>query len=108
MTDKIVAAVCHELAPDENQLEPDLPFVPGGEAAGVISKVGADVQGIRAGDEVAVGMRFGAYAEAVDVPAGAVSPKPPAMNFAKAASYQTAYLAAYVALDPVEDEGGSR
>ncbi len=34
------------------QFRPDLPFVPGGEAAGVVSAVGRDVQGIEAGDEV--------------------------------------------------------
>ena len=80
------------------QLKPDLPFTPGGEAAGVVAKVGADVSGTSEGDEVVVGLRFGAYAEAVNVPATAVGPKPVGMSFAKAASYQTAYLTAYVGL----------
>jgi NADPH:quinone reductase len=41
----------------------DLPFVPGREGAGIITSVGADVDGFRAGDRVAFAMqREGSYA----------------------------------------------
>ena len=45
------------------QLRPDLPFVPGLEAAGVVSAVGANAGTVREGDRVMVGMRPGAFAE---------------------------------------------
>ena len=80
------------------QLKPPLPFSPGGEAAGVVAKLGDGVTDVAEGDEVVVGMRYGGYCEAVNVPRQALSPKPPQMSFAKAASYQTAYQTAYVGL----------
>ncbi|MEM6705962.1 MAG: NADPH:quinone oxidoreductase family protein [Acidobacteriota bacterium] len=80
------------------QLKPELPFTPGGEAAGVVSAVGEGVSGFAEGDEVTIGLRFGAFAEAVNVPVTSVAPKPRGMSFAKAASFQTAYLTAYVGL----------
>src|SRR5215467_9063600 len=46
-----------------------LPFVPGSEAAGVVSAVGAGVTDVRVGDRVAYAMQLGAYAEFAAVPA---------------------------------------
>ena len=46
-----------------------LPFVPGQEAAGVVSAVGADVKGIAVGDRVAYTTVLGSYAEYATVPA---------------------------------------
>ena len=80
------------------QFKPPLPFAPGGEGAGVVSAVGESVKTRKVGDRVVVGMRYGGFAEAISVPAGAALPIPGEMSFAKAASYQTAYLTAYVAL----------
>ena len=80
------------------QFEPPLPFAPGGEAAGVVEAVGAGVTGLREGDAVVVAMRYGGFCELVNVPAAIVRPKPERLSYAKAASYQTAYLTAYVAL----------
>ena len=80
------------------QFKPPLPFAPGGEAAGVVEAVGAGVTGLREGDAVVAAMRYGGFCELVNVPAATVRPKPERLSYAKAASYQTAYLTAYVAL----------
>ena len=80
------------------QHKPELPFAPGGEAAGDVAAVGAGVDHIKEGDGVCFGTRVGGFAEAVNVPAAAVNPIPGAMNYEKAASYGTAYMTAYVAL----------
>jgi NADPH2:quinone reductase len=52
------------------QHKPELPFIPGMEGAGMISAVGADVKNWKAGDRVIFGVRPGAFAEYVKVPAG--------------------------------------
>jgi len=82
------------------QLKPPLPFAPGGEAAGDIVALGAGVTDHAIGDAVVVGLRYGGFAEAINVPAGAAGPIPGHMSYAKAASFHTAYLTAYVALVP--------
>ena len=80
------------------QFRPPLPFAPGGEAAGDVEAVGTGVAGLREGDAVVAAMRCGGFSELIKVPAEAVRPKPKRLSYAKAASYQTAYLTAYVAL----------
>ena len=80
------------------QFKPPLPFAPGGEFAGVVSRVGSAVADIGVGDRVVAGARYGGFAEAINVPASAVKPIPGNLSFAKAASYGTAYLTAWVAL----------
>src|SRR6266542_3230557 len=51
------------------QHKPELPFIPGMEGAGTISAVGAEVRNWRTGDRVIFGVRPGAFAEYVKVPA---------------------------------------
>lgn len=80
------------------QLKPDLPFVLGMEFSGIVDAVGAGVEALAPGDEVAGGNRIGALAEFAVVPAAALRKKPKALSFAAAASYGAAYLTAYVAL----------
>ncbi len=82
------------------QYKPPLPFAPGGEAAGDVVALGANVTSHAVGDGVVVGLRHGGFAEAVNVPVNAVQPIPGSMSYAKAASFQTAYQTAYVALVP--------
>ena len=82
------------------QFKPPLPFAPGGEAAGDVVAVGAGVTRHRVGDRVVVALRYGGFADAVNVPESAAAPIPGRMSYAKAASFQTAYLTAYVALVP--------
>ena len=45
------------------------PFVPGQEAAGVVTDIGSDVQSLRVGDRVGHGTESGSYAELQSVPA---------------------------------------
>jgi NADPH2:quinone reductase len=80
------------------QFKPPLPFAPGGEAAGDVVAVGSGVSAFAPGDAVVVSTRYGGFAERINVPVEQARRKPAALNYAEAASYQTAYLTAYVAL----------
>jgi len=80
------------------QFKPPLPFAPGGEAAGDVVAVGAGVSAFVPGDAVVLGMRYGGFAEYVNVPVEQARTKPRALNYAEAAGYLTAYLTAHVAL----------
>lgn len=80
------------------QLKPDLPFVSGLEFSGEVDAVGEEVKGWAPGDAVVGGNRFGAMAEYVVVPAGALRAKPEALGWQEAAAYPVAYLTAWVAL----------
>ena len=42
---------------------PKRPYIPGMEAFGEVTEVGADVKSFKKGDEVIVGRKYGAYAE---------------------------------------------
>ncbi len=81
-----------------HQHRPPPPFAPGSEGAGEISAVGAGVSRFREGDAVSFGRFSGGFAEALNLPADDVDPMPRNMNYAKAASYRTAYTTAYVGL----------
>ena len=63
-----------------------LPFVPGQEAAGVVSAVGADVKGIAVGDRVAYTTVLGSYAEYAAVPADRLVKIPAGVNEREAAA----------------------
>jgi len=80
------------------QFKPPMPFSPGGEASGEVVALGAGVTEFREGDAVVLGMRYGGFAEAINVTVDKARLLPKGMDYAKAASYQTAYLTAYVAL----------
>ena len=80
------------------QLKLDPPFTPGMDTSGEIDAIGEGVSGFDVGDAVVAGMRFGGLSEYVCVPAEGLRKKPTHMSFAEAASYQVAYLTAYVAL----------
>lgn len=82
------------------QHKPQLPFAPGGECAGDITKVGQGVSNFKAGDRVIVGTGFGVggFAEAINVYAIQAKLIPGKVSYAKAASYSTAYMTAWVAL----------
>jgi NADPH2:quinone reductase len=80
------------------QLKPPLPFAPGGEAAGDVVAIGSGVAGFFVGEAVILTCRFGGFAERINVRASAARPMPPGMSYAAAASFQAAYLTAWVAL----------
>jgi NADPH:quinone reductase-like Zn-dependent oxidoreductase len=75
-----------------------LPYVPGGDFAGVVDSMGAGVTGVRAGDEVYGNCPRGAYAEKVAAPAATVAPKPKRLNFVEAASVPVAAQTAWQGL----------
>jgi NADPH2:quinone reductase len=80
------------------QHKPDLPFVPGMEAAGEVSETGDGVAGFRAGDKVIAGLRTGGLAEIAVAPAEGLRSLPPGFTFAEGAGFQVAALTAYVGL----------
>ncbi len=77
---------------------PKPPAVVGYEFAGEIEQVGAGVDGLRPGDRVLGGCRFGGYAERVVVRAGNVLPIPEGWSFEEAAALPVSYATAYGAL----------
>jgi NADPH2:quinone reductase len=73
---------------------PALPYVPGGDAAGVVKAVGAGVTRVRPGDRVWV-LRAGGYAELAACDAAMVQPLPPSLSFAQGAGVGVPYATAY-------------
>jgi NADPH2:quinone reductase len=66
---------------------PELPFVPGMEASGVVEAVGPGVSGVAVGDRVAYACRpLGAYAEARLIPADRLVRVPPGVELRTAAA----------------------
>jgi NADPH2:quinone reductase len=80
------------------QFQPDLPFVPGGEASGVVSAIGPDVPHFKVGDEVVAMGVSGAFAEKWAVEASSVMPKPPSMEHRVAAGFGLTYGTSFYAL----------
>lgn len=82
---------------------PDLPYVPGGDAGGVISAVGPEVDSYSVGDRVFVGTALsfnltGCYAEKVKRRVSEVLPLPEGVGFAAAATFGVSYTTAHYAL----------
>jgi NADPH2:quinone reductase len=80
------------------QYKPDLPFVPGMEAAGVISEIAPNVRSLSQGNKVMVRMRAGAFAEEAVVPADHILPLPSTFSFEEGATFLAAHTTAYHAL----------
>jgi NADPH2:quinone reductase len=80
------------------QYRPDLPFVPGMEAAGVVSEVAQDVSAFIPGHKVMVRMRTGAFAEEAIVPVEQVIALPSTFSFEEGATFLAAHTTAYHAL----------
>ena len=80
------------------QVRPPLPFTPGGEAAGVITAVAADVMHLQVGQRVVVFTRTGAFAERVCAPASAATILPEAVSCEVAATLPLAFGTAMHAL----------
>ena len=74
------------------------PFVPGNEAAGVVSSVGAGVERFAVGDSVIAMPRGGAFADKCVVRETAAAPMPPAMTFNQAAGFAVTTGTSYHAL----------
>ena len=80
------------------QFKPPLPFVPGGECAGVVSAIGDGVTRTAVGDAVIATGLFGAFGEKTVVAEKATMPKPPGMPFETAAGISITYATSYYAL----------
>jgi NADPH:quinone reductase len=87
-----------------------LPIRLGSEAAGVVSAAGPDAVGpagpIAAGDEVIAFRAPGAYAAELVVPAQALVPKPPGLDWAQASGLMLAGVTAWHALAATGVRGG--
>ena len=81
------------------QEKPRMPFIPGGECAGVVTESGADVRGLKVGDRVAgVTMGGGAMAEECVIPERMCFPVPAGVSLAQAAAFPVAFGTAHLAL----------
>jgi NADPH:quinone reductase len=81
------------------QHKPELPFIPGMEGAGMIEAVGRDVTDWQVGDRVIFGVRPGAFAEYVKLPAsGNIMRLPADWSFAEGAGYRVGAVTAYHSL----------
>ncbi|MBC3917393.1 NADPH:quinone oxidoreductase family protein [Undibacterium sp. CY18W] len=73
------------------QFKPELPFTPGSELSGVVRAVGEGVSHVKVGDKVIAFIGNGAFAQQVVVPAHAIMPMPPGMDFDTAAAITLTY-----------------
>jgi NADPH2:quinone reductase len=73
------------------QYKPALPFTPGNEVSGVVRAVGDGVSGYKVGDKVIAFSAHGAFAQQLAVPAQALMPMPPGMDFDTAAAITLTY-----------------
>ena len=80
------------------QIKAALPFVPGGEAAGVVTELGPGVTSFAVGDRVIYGGSYGAFAEQHCAPVTSLLAMPPSMDFVTAASFCVTYSTSYHAL----------
>jgi NADPH2:quinone reductase len=82
--------------------QPEVPYTPGFDGAGVVEEVGADVTNCRVGDRVFIAtLGFsgsGTYAERTVCSAGAVHPLPDKVSFAEGAAIGVPWTTAYRAL----------
>jgi NADPH:quinone reductase len=77
------------------QTKREVPFIPGGEAAGVVVEVGSGVQHVAPGDRV---LAPGGYADEAVVPAARVIALPDTVSFETAAAFRSGYATAYYGL----------
>ena len=80
------------------QIQPDLPFIPGGECSGVVAAVGAKVTRFKAGDKVLSMGASGAFCEKIAANEYAVFPMPEGLSFEQAAGISITYFTSYYAL----------
>lgn len=80
------------------QLKPQLPFVPGLEAAGDVVALGDAVRGVSIGDRVMTSARPGTFCEVMAVDASDALPIPDPFGYAEGAVFRSAYMTAWNAL----------
>ncbi|WP_148313291.1 SDR family NAD(P)-dependent oxidoreductase [Sorangium cellulosum] len=89
---------------------PEYPFVPGFEVSGTVDRVGAEVEGLRVGDEVVAltGAALGGHAALVNTPAEVTVKKPRGLGFPEAAALPVAFVTAHAALQQAAPVAGER
>ena len=80
------------------QRKPPRPFVPGLEAAGVVTAVGANVKHLHPGDRVVASLDWGAFAGRCRAHWACAHPIPASMSFEEATSFAGSYPTSYGAL----------
>ncbi|MEJ2298880.1 MAG: NADPH:quinone oxidoreductase family protein [Woeseiaceae bacterium] len=84
------------------------PFVPGNEAAGIVTAVGAGVSNFKPGDRIIGALRGGGFAEQAVVDERFALPMPGRLDFEQAAAYSVAYGTSYHALKQAGLQPGER
>ncbi len=80
------------------QFKPPLPFIPGVEVSGVVSKLGDGVTSLAVGDRVFATINIGGFAERCVAPAATTMPIGERMNYQQAAAFAVTYGTSYYAL----------
>ena len=80
------------------QVQAELPFIPGNEAAGIVTAIGRNVTRFKPGDHVIGALRGGAFAEKSVIEERMAIPLPEGMSFEAGAAYSVAYGTSYHAL----------
>jgi NADPH2:quinone reductase len=80
------------------QIQPELPFIPGGECSGVVEAVGAKVTRFKVGDKVLSMGAAGAFCEKIAVNEHGAFPMPETLSFEQAAGISITYFTSYYAL----------
>src|SRR4051812_43309534 len=69
------------MAAGEYQLKPELPFIPGMEAAGEVIEVDGAANSVTVGDKIIVKLRHGGYADEAVVSPSQVTPLPSTFDY---------------------------
>ena len=77
------------------QSQPPMPFIPGGECAGVVAAVGDKVTRFQVGDKVIASTGVNAFAERIAVHELGAFPMPDALEFEQAAGVCVTYFTTY-------------
>ena len=80
------------------QIQPEMPFIPGGECSGEVVAVGSKVSRFKVGDKVISMGASGAFCEQIAVNEHAAFPMPEGLTFEQAAGVSITYFTSYYAL----------
>ena len=80
------------------QFKPEMPFVPGSDVAGIVTRVGPGVTRTKVGDAVFGVLGWGGFAEEVVADESKLIPLPPNFDFTMAAAFAMTYATSYYAL----------
>lgn len=80
------------------QFKPPLPFSPGGEVSGIVTKLGEGVTRVKVGDRVIGSCGWGGFAEEIAIDEARVTPIPDEMSYVTASAFLMAYGTSHHAL----------